>query len=91
VRHLRRSRGGAPSAAQVGHERKANAVQRKVRTVTGLTLIGLGVLGILLPIIPGAPLLIVGVALVGANHPWVRPFTVRLRAWRQQLKWKRSR
>jgi uncharacterized membrane protein YbaN (DUF454 family) len=66
-------------------------VRHKVRTVTGLTLIALGVIGILLPIIPGVPLFIVGVALVGANHPWVRPFTVRLRAWRRKLRWKESR
>ena len=90
MRHLRGGRGGAPPAAQVGKEREVKAVWHQVRAVTGLTLIGLGVLGILLPIIPGAPLLIVGVALVGANHPWVRPFTARLRAWRRKLKWRRS-
>jgi len=91
VRRLRRGRGAAPVAEQVGKEREAKAVQRKVKAATGLMLIGLGVIGILLPIIPGVPLLIVGMALVGANHPWVRPFTVRLRAWRRKLKWKRSR
>lgn len=66
-------------------------MRHKVRTVTGLTLIALGVIGILLPIIPGVPLFIVGVALVGANHPWVRPIRVRLRAWRRKLRWKESR
>lgn len=40
----------------------------------------------LLPIIPGIPLFIAGVAVLGANHPWVRPLTVRFRLWRQKRK-----
>jgi uncharacterized membrane protein YbaN (DUF454 family) len=55
--------------------------------VTGLTLVALGVIGMLLPVIPGIPLLIAGVALLGTNHPWVRPLIARLRLWRR--KWKR--
>jgi len=62
---------------------------RTIRTVIGLILVGLGPMGLLLPILPGIPLLIAGVALVGTNHPWVRPVIARLRAWRR--KWKRSR
>ncbi|HSB73632.1 MAG TPA: hypothetical protein VLT62_30260 [Candidatus Methylomirabilis sp.] len=57
--------------------------------MTGLTLIGLGLLGMLMPVVPGIPLVITGVALAGPTHPWVRPLTARLRAWRR--KWKRSR
>ncbi len=68
---------------------EAQSVWRTIRTVTGLILIGLGLLGLLLPVIPGIPLLIAGVSLVGTNHPWVRPVIARLRAWRR--KWKRSR
>ena len=60
-----------------------------IRTVSGVVLIGLGLAGMLLPVIPGTPLLIGGVALLGSNHPWVRPCLARLRLWRQ--KWKRSR
>ncbi len=69
--------------------RKANSVWRTIRVAIGLTLIGLGLIGMLVPVIPGIPLLIAGVALVGTNHPWIRPFMARLRAWRR--KWKRSR
>jgi hypothetical protein len=86
VRSLRRGRRAPPFAEQVGKEREAKAVWRKVRVVTGLTLIGLGAIGIFLPIIPGVPLFIAGVALVGTNHPWVRPFMVRLRLWRRRRK-----
>lgn len=62
---------------------------RTIRTVAGLTLIGVGLIGLLVPVIPGIPLLIAGVALVGTNHPWIRPVIARLRAWRR--KWRRSR
>lgn len=61
---------------------------RTIRTVIGLILIVLGLIGLLVPVMPGIPLLIAGVALVGTNHPWVRPVIARLRAWRR--KWKGS-
>jgi uncharacterized membrane protein YbaN (DUF454 family) len=32
------------------------------------------VLGVILPLVPGVPFLILGVAMVGADHPTVRPF-----------------
>lgn len=45
-----------------------------VRTVAGLVLIALGLLGLLLPVMPGIPFLIAGVAMVGVDHPVLRPF-----------------
>ncbi|HSB68574.1 MAG TPA: hypothetical protein VLT62_04460 [Candidatus Methylomirabilis sp.] len=57
-----------------------------IRPILGVTLIILGAIGMLLPIMPGIPILIAGVALLGANHPWVRPFMVRFRAWRRARK-----
>jgi hypothetical protein len=40
----------------------------------------------LLPVIPGIPLLIVGITLLGTFHPWVRPLAARLRLWRRKMK-----
>lgn len=60
---------------------EAEAVWRRIRVVTGLTLIGLGMIGTLVPIIPGVPLFIAGVALAGPDHPTVRRLTDRLRQW----------
>ncbi len=57
---------------------------RTIRTFAGLMLIGVGLIGLLVPVIPGIPLVIAGVALVGTNHPWVRPVIARLRAWRRK-------
>lgn len=70
--------------SQIPPPRQANSVWRTVRMVTGLILIGLGLMGLLLPILPGIPLLIAGVALVGTNHPWLRPWVARLRLWRRK-------
>lgn len=54
-----------------------------IRVIAGMLLIGLGLVGTVLPVIPGIPLLLAGVALLGTNHPWVRPFVARLRLWRR--------
>ena len=62
---------------------------RIVRPILGVTLIILGLIGMLLPVMPGIPLLLAGIALLGSNHPWIRPFTARVRVWRR--KWKRPR
>jgi uncharacterized membrane protein YbaN (DUF454 family) len=61
-------------------------VWQSVRTVAGIVLVVLGFLGLLLPVIPGIPLLVAGVALLGTGHPWVRPFIARLRWWRRWWK-----
>ena len=52
--------------------------------VAGVLLIVLGILGTLLPIIPGIPLLIAGVALIGPKHPLIRPFVERYERWRER-------
>ncbi len=53
------------------------------RVVAGVLLIVVGILGTLLPIIPGVPLLIAGVALIGPKHPLIRPFVERFERWRE--------
>ena len=52
------------------------------RVVAGVLLVVLGVLGCVLPVIPGIPLLIAGVALLGPQHPLIRPFAERIERWR---------
>ncbi|MBX3023871.1 hypothetical protein KF840_03075 [bacterium] len=52
------------------------------RVVAGIVLVAIGVLGCVLPVIPGIPILIAGVALLGPRHPLVRPFAERLERWR---------
>jgi hypothetical protein len=53
------------------------------RVVLGVMLVAVGVLGCVLPVIPGIPILLAGVALLGPRHPLVRPFAERLERWRE--------
>ena len=57
-----------------------------LKIMSGLTLIGLGLIGILLPFMPGLPLVIGGIALVGIDHPWVRPVLERVRGWQPWIR-----
>lgn len=57
---------------------------RKIRGITGLTLIGLGVIGVFVPLFPSVPLFIAGVALAGPDHPLVRRLKERLKQWRHR-------
>jgi len=55
-----------------------------VRTVIGVALLILGVIGSLLPIIPGFVFFAAGIAVLGTDHVIVRrllPYFHRLRAW----------
>ena len=40
--------------------------------MVGFSLIVLGAIGSLVPIVPGVPMILAGVALVGSDHPWIR-------------------
>ncbi len=60
-------------------------MRHQARTVLGFVLIGIGLLGLVLPLMPGIPLLIAGVALVGTNHPWIKPLKEHLTKWRARM------
>jgi uncharacterized membrane protein YbaN (DUF454 family) len=47
-------------------------MRRAIRRVVGFSLIVLGAIGSLVPIVPGVPMILVGVALVGSDHPWIQ-------------------
>jgi uncharacterized membrane protein YbaN (DUF454 family) len=40
-----------------------------------------GVAGVLLPIVPGTPFLIAAVAVLGSDHPVIRPWKERVNRW----------
>jgi uncharacterized membrane protein YbaN (DUF454 family) len=54
----------------------------RLREATGFALVIAGLLGMLLPLIPGAPLLVAGVAVLGTNHPLIQPWMERIERWR---------
>jgi uncharacterized membrane protein YbaN (DUF454 family) len=57
------------------------------RSVGGVVLVVVGLLGLVFPVIPGVPLLIAGIAVLGPQHPVVRPvvgwFRRLRRGWRR--------
>jgi len=58
-----------------------------IRNACGFALIAVGLAGLVLPIIPGIPLLAAGAALLGANHPFIRSCREWLRnkgLWREK-------
>lgn len=55
------------------------------RTLFGWILLGAGVLGLLLPILPGLPLLFVGLLLLSGNYRWARQSLRWLRKWARKI------
>ncbi|HET9915880.1 MAG TPA: hypothetical protein VFQ89_02155 [Candidatus Binatia bacterium] len=57
-------------------------VLQKIKVILGLALCAVGIAGTMVPIIPGIPILLAGIALIGADHPLVRNLKDRLTRWR---------
>lgn len=55
--------------------------RRALRVLFGAALVAVGLVGLVLPIIPGIPLLVAGLAILGVQHPWLRPIYSRLERW----------
>lgn len=47
--------------------------RRILRTSVGVLLVIVGLAGLLLPIMPGLPFLLLGIAMIGIDHPILRP------------------
>ena len=62
---------GAPGGESAGQ----GAVVSGFRNAAGLSLLALGAVGLVLPIVPGVPLLVAAVAILGRDHPVVRSGT----------------
>jgi uncharacterized protein YqgC (DUF456 family) len=53
---------------------------KQLQVIAGFLVLAAGLVGLLIPVIPGALLIVAGVGLVGADHPWLQPLIGRLRA-----------
>jgi hypothetical protein len=53
----------------------------RLRTFAGFLLLPVGTVGLVLPFVPGAVLILAGVALVGADHPRLAPIVSKARGW----------
>ena len=54
---------------------------KRLRTFTGFMLLLAGTAGLVLPFVPGAVLILAGIALVGADHPWLTTIAGKVRDW----------
>lgn len=57
---------------------------RILRTTLGFALLGVGVVGLLVPVLPGIPLILAGVVVVGPDHPVIRSIRARWDHWRDR-------
>ncbi|MGZ8520117.1 MAG: hypothetical protein ACXW6K_19035 [Candidatus Binatia bacterium] len=57
-------------------------VWQKVKVILGIALCVIGTAGTLVPVIPGVPMILAGVALMGTDHPLVRKVKGRFQKWR---------
>lgn len=57
----------------------------ELRNLCGMVLIVLGLIAMPLPILPGIPLVLAGAAMLGHNHPVVRPFADWIRKRRAKF------
>jgi hypothetical protein len=56
------------------------------RTAGGWILLMLGAAGLLLPVLPGTPLLIAGLVMLSADHRWARNSLRRVKLWIRKLR-----
>ena len=55
------------------------------RTAAGWILLILGVAGLMLPFLPGVPLLIAGLVMLSAQYRWARNCLSRMKLWIRKL------
>ncbi len=55
------------------------------RNITGISLIVTGLVAMPVPVIPGIPMILAGVAVLGADHPLTRYFQRQLARWKPSL------
>jgi uncharacterized protein len=61
------------------------------RNASGWTLLILGAVGLMLPFLPGVPLLIAGLVMLSADYRWARNCLRRVKLWTRKLHRHRSK
>lgn len=57
-------------------------VLQKLKVALGIALCVVGLAGTIMPVVPGVPIILAGVALMGADHPLVVKVKNKLKHWR---------
>jgi uncharacterized membrane protein YbaN (DUF454 family) len=58
----------------------------RLRDMMGLFLLGVGVIGCLIPVIPGVPFLLGAAAVLGPSHPRIQPWVKRIQQWHSLMR-----
>ena len=78
-------------------EREVKTDMKKVtsifRKIAGAVVITIGLAGLILPIIPGVPLILLGVALIGTDSPLVRKGIRLVKRYKRRItrKWRQRK
>ena len=56
----------------------------------GWLLVVLGLVGFVLPVIPGIPLLLAGLGLLAYEYVWAKRLLDRMKGWWHQVRWKKG-
>ena len=67
---------------------RQNPSGKWARIAGGWTLLVVGLLGFVLPVIPGIPLVLAGLALLAKDYAWARLAQSRVKAWVARVKQK---
>jgi len=59
-------------------------VLNKIKIFLGVVFLVAGVLGTLLPVLPGAPIILAGVTLLGSDHPLTKALAGWVKPWRDR-------
>ena len=77
--------------SEVAHESRVGSLPGWLRKSVGWGLMIAGVAGCILPILPGFPLIIAGLILLGRDYLWARKILHRARRWAVHLRRKARR
>lgn len=58
------------------------SVLQKIKITVGIALCVVGIVGTIVPVVPGVPIILAGAALMGANHPWVLRVKQVVKSWK---------
>lgn len=54
-------------------------MKKHLREIAGFILIGIGLIGFLIPIMPSVPFILAGIGLIGVEHPRLKPLIDKLK------------
>jgi uncharacterized protein len=73
-------------AASAPQDRKKWSWGRVTRFIGGWLLILVGIAGCVLPILPGVPLILAGLALLAEEYAWARRWMDKFKAWLARMR-----